>query len=81
MHGFAVNVDCDLQPFEWIVPCGIDGVRMTSLLAETRRTGAMRCFRKRMAWRFAQAMGRRQRIVSAERLLDAAVELAEAVPA
>ena len=39
-HGFAVNVDCDLQPFEWIVPCGIEGVRMTSLYLETRRTGA-----------------------------------------
>ena len=69
MHGFAVNVDCDLQPFEWIVPCGIDGVRMTSLLAETGRTAAMRCFRKRMAWRFAEAMGLRQRIVSVDRLL------------
>jgi lipoate-protein ligase B len=72
MHGFAVNVDCDLQPFEWIVPCGIDGVRMTSLLAETGRTGAMHCFRKRMAWRFAEAFGLRQRIVTAERLLRAA---------
>jgi len=70
MHGFAVNVDCDLQPFEWIVPCGIDGVRMTSLLAETGRTGAMRCFRKRMAWRFAEAFGQRQRIVTADRLLQ-----------
>ena len=80
MHGFAVNVDCDLQPFEWIVPCGIDGVRMTSLLAETGRTGAMRCFRKRMAWRFAEAFGLRQRIVTADRLL-AAAEPREAVPA
>jgi lipoate-protein ligase B len=79
MHGFAVNVDCDLQPFEWIVPCGIDGVRMTSLLAETGRTDAMRCFRKRMAWRFAEAFGHRQRIVTAERLLGAAER--EAVPA
>jgi lipoyl(octanoyl) transferase len=79
MHGFAVNVDCDLQPFEWIVPCGIDNVRMTSLLAETGRTDGMRCFRKRMAWRFAEAFGQRQRIVSAERLLGAAA--AEAVPA
>ena len=26
MHGLAVNVDNDLQPFEWIVPCGIDHV-------------------------------------------------------
>jgi lipoyl(octanoyl) transferase len=79
MHGFAVNVDCDLQPFEWIVPCGIDGVRMTSLYVETRRTGAMHCFRKRMAWRFAEAFGLRQRIVTLERL-RAAID-AEAVPA
>jgi lipoyl(octanoyl) transferase len=33
-HGFAVNVNNDLQPFEWIVPCGIQGVRMTSLCRE-----------------------------------------------
>ncbi len=33
-HGFAVNVNNDLQPFEWIVPCGIEGVRMTSLTRE-----------------------------------------------
>ncbi len=26
MHGFAVNVDNDLEPFSWIVPCGLDGV-------------------------------------------------------
>src|SRR5438270_8834775 len=69
MHGFAVNVDNDLQPFEWIVPCGIDGVRMTSLYLETHRTGGMSCFRKRVAWRFAEAFGERQRIVSRERLL------------
>ena len=35
-HGFALNVNNDLQPFEWIVPCGIDGVRMTSLTRELR---------------------------------------------
>src|SRR4051812_10642967 len=68
MHGFAVNVDCDLQPFEWIVPCGIGGVRMTSVYVETKRTGEMRCFRKRTAYRFAQAFGLRQRIVSLDRL-------------
>jgi lipoyl(octanoyl) transferase len=68
MHGFAVNVDCDLQPFEWIVPCGIDNVRMTSLYKETGRTGGMGCFRKRVAWRFADAYGLRQRIVSLDRL-------------
>ena len=36
-HGFAVNVNNDLQPFEWIVPCGIDGCRMTSLSPRARR--------------------------------------------
>ena len=67
-HGFAVNVDCDLQPFEWIVPCGIDNVRMTSLYKETGRLDGMPCFRKRVAWRFADEYGLRQRIVSRERL-------------
>src|SRR3954467_6268489 len=75
-HGFAVNVDCDLQPFEWIVPGGIDNVPVTSLYKATRRgdgvrrrVDGMRCFRKRVAWRSADAYGLRQRIVSLERLL------------
>jgi lipoyl(octanoyl) transferase len=36
-HGLAINVSNDLQPFEWVVPCGIEGVAMTSL---TRELGA-----------------------------------------
>lgn len=69
-HGLAVNVDNDLEPFEWIVPCGIDHVRMTSVARETGRERSLPCFRKRMAWRFADAFGMRQRLVSAERLLE-----------
>src|SRR3954470_20658303 len=72
-HGFAVNVDNDLQPFEWVVPCGIDGVRMTSLYKQTGRIDGMGCFRKRVAYRFAQAYGMRQRITSLERLMGAPV--------
>ena len=67
-HGFAINVDNDLQPFEWVVPCGIEGVRMTSLYKETGHADGMGCFRKRVAWRFAEAYGLRQRIVSRDRL-------------
>jgi lipoate-protein ligase B len=67
-HGFAVNVDNDLQPFEWIVPCGLDGVRMTSVSTETGRRAGIDCFRKRVAYRFAQAYGMRQRITSLDRL-------------
>ena len=54
-HGLAVNVDNDLQPFEWIVPCGIDHVQMTSVSRETGRSPTLPCFRKRMAYRFAEA--------------------------
>src|SRR5204863_1516897 len=56
-HGFAINVDNDLQPFEWIVPCGIEGARMTSLCRETGRADHLSCFRKRMAHAFSQAFG------------------------
>lgn len=31
MHGFSLNVNNDLAPFERIVPCGIKGVKMTSM--------------------------------------------------
>ncbi|MGH3600699.1 MAG: lipoyl(octanoyl) transferase LipB, partial [Pseudonocardiaceae bacterium] len=72
-HGFAVNVENDLQPFSWVVACGLDGVSMTSLIKETgRMAGQMHCFRKRAAFEVAQALGRRQRLVSAARL-EAAV--------
>lgn len=68
-HGFAVNVENDLRPFEWIVPCGLDGIRMTSLIAEAGRPGGlMKCFRRRAAWRVAEALGCRQRLVSLTRL-------------
>lgn len=70
-HGFAVNVENALEPFTWIVPCGLDGVQMTSLLRETG-TGGLPCFRRRVAFAVAQALGRRQRLVSRWRL-EAAV--------
>ena len=69
-HGFAVNVDNDLQPFEWVVPCGIEHARMTSVCRETGRADHLSCFRKRMAHAFSQAFGRRQRLVSLERLAE-----------
>jgi len=89
-HGFAVNVDNDLEPFSWIVPCGLQGVRMTSLAVElaglpsdAQRVGAssgpgqpagprLRCFRKRAAYHVAEALGRRQRLISRARLEQAA---------
>jgi len=37
MHGFALNVGKELPGFESITPCGITGVTMTSLSAESGR--------------------------------------------
>ncbi len=72
-HGFAINVENDLQPFSWVVACGLPEVQMTSLIKETRRlSGQMPCFRKRAAFAVAEALGRRQRLVSLDRL-EAAV--------
>ncbi len=66
-HGFAVNVDNDLDPFGWVVACGLPEVQMTSMAAEGSAEGVT-CFRKRVAFRFAEAFGMRQRLVSAARL-------------
>jgi lipoyl(octanoyl) transferase len=33
-HGFALNVTTDLSYFDLIIPCGIDGVTMTSIARE-----------------------------------------------
>jgi lipoyl(octanoyl) transferase len=74
-HGFAVNVENDLAPFRQVVACGLPDVTMTSLRAEGVDEG-LACFRKRMGHRFCEAFGRRQRLVTPQRL-----GIAELVPA
>jgi len=66
-HGFAVNVTNSLDPFSWVVACGLPEVQMTSVAAEGV-SESLECFRKRAAWRFCEAFGRRQRLVSPARL-------------
>jgi lipoyl(octanoyl) transferase len=67
-HGFAVNVDNDVEPFHQVVACGLPGVRMTSLALETGRSGLLPGFRERMAEAYARAHGRRVRLVPPARL-------------
>jgi len=83
-HGFAVNVDNDLEPFSGVLACGLPDVQMTSIQQElaclppamggaplrgsAARAPGLACFRKEMAYRFCEAHGRRQRLVSAARL-------------
>jgi lipoate-protein ligase B len=35
-HGFALNVDLSLEPYEWINPCGLQNVSMTSMSLEAQ---------------------------------------------
>ena len=57
-HGFAVNVDNDLQPFEWVVPCGIEGAQMSSICKETGETGNMESFRDWLVPRLCEELER-----------------------
>jgi lipoyl(octanoyl) transferase len=80
-HGFAVNVENDLQPFSWVVACGLPGVQMTSIASELGGSTApgVACFRKEMAYRFCEAHGRRARLVSPHQLgIDAPLAAAPA---
>ncbi|HMD57499.1 MAG TPA: lipoyl(octanoyl) transferase LipB [Solirubrobacteraceae bacterium] len=77
-HGFAVNVQNDLEPFDWIVACGLPDVSMTSIASlsegEHRRPDSeacdarLLCFRRRVAYSFARAHGLRQRLIAPRRL-------------
>jgi lipoyl(octanoyl) transferase len=57
-HGLAINVNNDLQPFEWVVPCGIEGCRVTSLSRELGAEQDLDAFAGTLVARFAQVYGR-----------------------
>jgi lipoyl(octanoyl) transferase len=69
-HGFAVNVNNDLQPFEWVVPCGIDGVRMTSICRELGATYDMGAYMDAVCAHFGEIYERRPVAVEASALAD-----------
>lgn len=38
LHGLAVNISLDLQPFSYIIPCGLAGVVVTSITQEVKHS-------------------------------------------
>jgi lipoyl(octanoyl) transferase len=70
-HGFAINVNNDLQPFEWIVPCGIESCRMTSLGRELGAEQDLEAFATTVRDRFGEIYGREPREISSSELAAA----------
>ena len=60
-HGLAVNVRNDLQPFEWIVPCGIEGCQVTSLSRELGEEQDLDVFAETLVSRYAEVFARAPR--------------------
>lgn len=47
-HGMAINIQNDLSIFQFMVPCGLDGVQMTSVQKETGRMHDMDAIKKQL---------------------------------
>jgi len=48
-HGMAINIQNDLSIFDFIVPCGLDNVEMTSVLKETGKHHSMNQIKQKLA--------------------------------
>lgn len=58
MHGFALNVSVDVTPFSKIVPCGIEGCRVTSVAEEVGSSAPdLPRVRQRLAVVFGELFG------------------------
>jgi lipoyl(octanoyl) transferase len=70
-HGFAVNIDVDLEPFSWVIACGLPDVTMTSLARELpgERAIVPEDFRACMTRHFCEAHRRYPRAVSRRELM------------
>lgn len=57
LHGIAINICNDLEIFRYIVPCGLDGVEMTSALKETGQQADMAAVKNELMRLCREAFG------------------------
>jgi lipoate-protein ligase B len=70
-HGFALNVTTDLSYFDLIVPCGINGVAMTSIARELGlEQVSIQDVRDRVSAKFAEAFDLTAVVTSRSLLLE-----------
>ena len=57
MHGFALNVVNDLEAYDWIVPCGIEGCMVTSMAKELGTDMSLPWISERLCNMFEETFG------------------------
>jgi lipoyl(octanoyl) transferase len=57
MHGFALNVTVDLEPFKYIVPCGIEDCQVTSMAEILGHDPDLYIVREQIAKQFSEVFG------------------------
>lgn len=57
MHGFALNVNTDLNYFNFIIPCGIQNKQVTSLQKELQRTINIEEVKAKLCRHFEEVFG------------------------
>jgi len=48
-HGMAINIQNDLGIFDFVIPCGLDGIEMTSVLKETGNHYSMELVKEKLS--------------------------------
>ena len=48
-HGMAININNDLSIFDYLIPCGLDGVEMTSVNKETSTRFSMKQVKQKLS--------------------------------
>ena len=66
-HGFAINLEMDLEPWQWIVPCGLQA-EITSVAAETGAAVDGAAFAAEVSRAWAAELGSNAHEISSERL-------------
>ena len=56
-HGIAFNVNVALEPFDWMNPCGLKGIRMTSMERELSHQLSMKKVRETVRHNFETVFG------------------------
>jgi lipoate-protein ligase B len=56
-HGFALNVNLSLKPFQWIHPCGLSGVCVTSMAQELWKNISMKPVQEAMKHHLSSVFG------------------------